>query len=633
LAAALLILLAGYAFRVHNEAGLLAEREQARHQLSEFRRLADEAQFFAANTDAISERVPYYEPRRAMEAGTAALAIAAPWGDRANGLPLTEERAEFLRSQYALVLLMAQAKLKSLAPDDSPQQALTLLDRARTMGPPSRGYFAIRSECLASLGESQAAQLERERASGPATPVTAQDHFLAGEQLRLRDAGASGRAVTEMIDERADLRREHLNAALDEYRQALALDPQHYWARFQTGRCLLALGRTPEAIGVLSGCVALRPASPWAYTTRGLANAIAGRSDDAMRDLDEAIRLDPAFRPAQLNRGVVHWLRHENEPAIADFTTALGASDARRLDEAAYYRGQVLLDERREHEAVADFSTVLADRPDFQLAYWFRAQANYRLGDADAGLTDVKKFVALSPLRQPNAAPAEERLALGKALRKLAQQLPEAARPKPLSSARDELQAAIEAGPPRAEMWEQLGAVHELSKTPSKAIDAYSRGLALSPDDVRLGNLRAWAYVGGRQFELAKADFANVLRTAPNDPEAHAGLGFVLAELGHEDAARREASTALLVAADNQLILHNVACIYGRLSASQPERKIEYENVALASLQRAASISREAFLGIDADERALIRSETVFPASLKARPEFQRLVSGGDSYP
>ena len=30
----------------------------------EFHRLADDAQYFAANTDSIAERAPYYDPRR-----------------------------------------------------------------------------------------------------------------------------------------------------------------------------------------------------------------------------------------------------------------------------------------------------------------------------------------------------------------------------------------------------------------------------------------------------------------------------------------------------------------------------------------------------------------------------------------
>ncbi len=112
-----------------------------------------------------------------------------------------------------------------------------------------------------------------------------------------------------MIDDDGKLRREHLANAIEEYRIALQQNPRHYWAQLQLGRCLLALGRGPEAVEALSTCIATRPLAPWAYTTRGLANALSGRAHEALADLDRAVQLDPLFQPARLNRGVVHWLR------------------------------------------------------------------------------------------------------------------------------------------------------------------------------------------------------------------------------------------------------------------------------------------------------------------------------------
>ena len=38
----------------------------------------------------------------------------------------------------------------------------------------------------------------------------------------------------------------------------LRLDPEHFWSRFQLGRCYLSLGRVPEAVETLGACVALR---------------------------------------------------------------------------------------------------------------------------------------------------------------------------------------------------------------------------------------------------------------------------------------------------------------------------------------------------------------------------------------
>src|SRR5262245_25073152 len=53
-----------------------AAREQARRELADFQRDADECQFFAANSDPLVERAPYYDPQRALGVGRKALDIA-----------------------------------------------------------------------------------------------------------------------------------------------------------------------------------------------------------------------------------------------------------------------------------------------------------------------------------------------------------------------------------------------------------------------------------------------------------------------------------------------------------------------------------------------------------------------------
>src|SRR5205814_2752921 len=102
---------------------------------------------------------------------------------------------------------------------------------------------------------------------------------------------------------------ERLERAVQSYEEALALDPAHFWSRFQLGRCYLALGRGSAAVEALGACVVLRPDSPWGYSARGLALALQRRYDEALHDLNRAS--DRGFRPAQLNRGVVHWLRRQ----------------------------------------------------------------------------------------------------------------------------------------------------------------------------------------------------------------------------------------------------------------------------------------------------------------------------------
>jgi tetratricopeptide (TPR) repeat protein len=563
--------------------------------------------------------------------GEAALAIAAPWGQQAMDLPLPDERPEMLKVQYDLLLQMARLDLLEHQQHDADlHKALTLLDQARAIQQPSRGYFQLRSRCLTVLNDRPAAKQEADRAVLPDTPVTAVDHFLQGELLRFEDAGSGAR----MIDDDGKLRREHLDNAIEEYRAALQQNPRHYWAQLQLGRCLLALGRGPQAIEALSTCIVMRPAAPWAYTTRGLANALSGRAHEALADLDRAVQLDPLFQPARLNRGVVHWLQASNgaapadfDAALADFTAVLDAPADQCLSEAGFYRGQLLLKMQRDRDALSDFSTVIHANPSFRAAYWFRAQTQFRLGHYAEGQADLVTFSALAE-RPPNgSSPTQTHSVRGKALRLLAQELDGAARSEALREAAEQLQAAIASDARNTEAFQQFGAVRQLQGKLPAAIESYSQGLKISAENVELRNLRGWAYSGENQSELARADFSEAVRRAPDNPESHTGLGYVLAKAGAADAAQSEVSAALLSGADNYLVLHNVACIYGRLSQSQPERKNDHENSALTALKRAVSLWRQSPAVHDANEIELIRHEEAFPDSLRSRPEFRCLLT------
>jgi tetratricopeptide (TPR) repeat protein len=616
------LVLSGFALHGYRQAQRLAGREQARVRLNDFYRLADEAQFFAANTDAASEEVPYYDGARAKADGEAALAIAAPWGAQAEQLPLVDQRADFLQVGYNLHLLLAQLNLQASRNAGSAREALALLDAATALGQPSRGYYQLRSRCLTLLNRPEAAHNDSQRSAAPETRVSAEDHFLEGESLRWEDVAGNAHS----IDDSSAEHRKRLARAIEAYQSALRLDPRHYWAQYQLGRCLLALGRPREAVEALAACVAMRPDSPWAYTTRGLARALSGDPGEATADLNRALKLDPAFQPARLNRGVVHWLLDHPDAAIADFDAVLAAPAGTRLIEAAYYRGQLLLKKDRAHEALADVSMVIDARGDFRPAYWLRAQIRFHLGSYDDGQADLARFLALGRHPSDGKPGLDPRVDLGKALRRLALELGGEAKIQAFDRAAKTLEAAIAAGPPSAEAFQQLGAaLHSLGKL-QEAIAAYSRGLVLDADRVPLRNLRGWAYAATQQFELARADFAEALRLEPDNPESHTGLGFAMAEGEAADDAQTQALAATLSGADNYLVLHHVACIYGRLSQSARTNKVEYEDMALAALKRAVALSRQNPAG--PDEIALMRQETAFPDSLRARPEFERLLSG-----
>src|SRR5262249_47696014 len=156
---------------------------------AEFERLADEAEYFAANTDAIGERAPYYDPHSAAVDGKSALAIAEKWGPHAAKFALDENRAQVAQEEYELLLRMALVTLGQNQSPEAAREALALIDRAKGMGQPSHEYYHLRSQGLRLIGDNKAAD-DADVAAGRAdTPLTPEDRFLRGEQLRLMDAG------------------------------------------------------------------------------------------------------------------------------------------------------------------------------------------------------------------------------------------------------------------------------------------------------------------------------------------------------------------------------------------------------------------------------------------------------------
>jgi tetratricopeptide (TPR) repeat protein len=638
---ACVVSLAFWGISMYRQAYMYAEREAARGELAEFYRLADEAEYFAANSDSIGERAPYYDLAKAVTVGKSAVAIAAKWGADGWQLPLVEQREEMLRAQYDVLLRMAQLTLWRGHTKDEAREASSFLDRAKGMEEASRGYYQLRAECLQLLGEDGKAAEEEQAAIRADTAASAKDHFLAGERLRMKDVESAAEKLGE--DSRPD--RAHVKEAIEEYRAALAIEPRHFWARFQLGRCLMGLEKKAEGAEALSACVALKPLSPWAYTARGLASALAGRFEESEADLQRAIKLDSKFQAPRLNLGIAHWLAGNRDRAIADFDAVMAAPPESRLFEAAYYRGQLRLEKDELREALDDFSTVIEARGDFRPAYWFRALAEFRLRKYEEGQADLTKFVSLGARASGDESRAQSHFVLGCTLRRAGLQMSGTPKTEALVRASDELRATISLGATDMATFEQLGKVYEYLGKAQEAIKAYTQGIdnkAVSPpgDDaetesqkVSLLNLRGWAYAANDQkrFELARDDFSEALRLEPSNAEAHAGLGYALARLGNGQEARREASTAALLGSHNYVILHNVACIYGCLSEAA-DSKAEQENLALAALGWAMALSP--VRNGASEEVAQIReeiagpiSESSFPQSLRSRTEFQQLLS------
>ena len=169
---------------------------------------------------------------------------------------------------------------------------------------------------------------------------------------------------------------------------------------------------------------------------------------------------------------------------------------------------------------------------------------------------------------------------------------------------------------------------------PTEATGSYSKALDKTPpgeqhnaDRVRRLVLRGWAYVNSPKPDFAKArsDFDAAIRLAPDNAEAHTGLGYVEACRNVGVNARRSAQIAVLYGPGDYLILHNVACVFAKLSESDADRSREFEDMALDYLARAVELWRRDKSG--PNELVLINDEAAFGKAIRKRPEFKRLLN------
>jgi tetratricopeptide (TPR) repeat protein/anti-anti-sigma regulatory factor len=429
------------------------------------------------------------------------------------------------------------------------------------------------------------------------TPVIAVDHYLAAERLRAEHANATqGREKQSWTKEQEQLS----DRMLDAYKEAIKLDEKLFWAHLQRGKGYLAQRKEDLALNSLGTAVAVRPDYPWGYAERGNALALLRQFKLARADVDRAISLAPELRGPRAYRGMVNWLDKRYDDALADLDAALAPPAKMRVLEAAFYRGQLHLERNEPDKARADFSDVIKRFPKGHPASLRRARIYFAEGDFKRGLADLDSFLTRTDQFHPDSAQvAAER---GLRMRAMVGELPrepKELRKKFLLLSHDLIKKAIAAGARSSSLYSEFGAVLEHLGAIEEAIRAYDEAIKRSSKDARLLVKRAWAHEKLDQFKPGAADFTAALQLDPDYAEAHAGLGYMQACMDRNVAgSSRHAAEAILRVNGDPLLLYNVGCVYGKLSARLPERAREYQDMVLTYLQRAVELWRRDRTGV-----------------------------------
>lgn len=306
-------------------------------------------------------------------------------------------------------------------------EAVDALQRATTIDPEFAEAYSNLGMALRGLGRLEDAITAYRRAVR-LRPKEAGFHFNLANTLR--DAG-------------------YLFEAESAYRRAILQRPKYAAAQNGLAAALDHQGRTAEALSIADGALRENPLSAELTLRRARLLYRQGHIEDAVAGFDRSIQLNPGFGEAHLHRS--HAVRHEARDADVDALDSLFRSDAASVENrifAGFGLGKALTDLGEHREAVATFvqanamhrqrisfsidratAELKADLTRFDNASGPLSDGGFReatpifvVGLPRAGKTTVEGILS----RHPDTAGAGELPTMGRLVRELVQQQPDA---------------------------------------------------------------------------------------------------------------------------------------------------------------------------------------------------------------
>jgi lipoprotein NlpI len=146
--------------------------------------------------------------------------------------------------------------------------------------------------------------------------------------------------------------------AIEDFDQAIRLDPKYALALYDRGIAYGAKGQYDRAIEDFDQAIALDPKYAVVFDGRGVAYAKKAQYDRAIEDFDQAIALDPKYALAFYSRGVAYAAKAQYDRAIEDFDQAIRLAPKYAL--AIYSRGIAYFNKGQFAVAARDFEQSLS---------------------------------------------------------------------------------------------------------------------------------------------------------------------------------------------------------------------------------------------------------------------------------
>ncbi len=600
-----------------------ADRLASDERLAQFVELRDEAQFLGTLYTGMDLAANLQASREAVHAALAVYGVSAA-SDTTLAVDehLDEtEQVQIRGDCYQLLLILAETEAQSASTVDRSEQrtqleeALRVLDVAPRYGTPSKAYHLRRARYLSLLGD-RAAATEEESLAEAAEVTNALDRFLIADEL---------------------YRRGEYGKAIGDFEGVLQSQPNHFWAQYLSGLCLLRQKRPAEARIHLTACLAQGRDFVWLYLLRGFANGELNAFEAADADFRKALELplDENSRYVLfVNRGVLRIRQERFDDAIADLHEAI---ELKPTEYQAFVNLAQAYRQRGDSErAVEQLDLAVSRQPSLDQLYRLRARLHVERSEPDDALRDFETAIRLAGANSPflsddcvergrllllsgahEAALASFNEALKRheghslAQRLRAETLFRLGRFEDVISAFDRY---LETGKPLESVYRGRGlAKSELGFYPG-AIEDFTKALELQPTSA-VQAYRGWMHVVVSATRLAERDFALAIELDDTNGDAYNGRGFVRAVQGDFSGAIKDAEYALRLGPRSPQLVYNAARIYAQSARSGNSRVFELirESIALLPAER-----RAAFWATQ------VRTDAALDA-IRRYPEYQRM--------
>ncbi|MDO5296433.1 MAG: tetratricopeptide repeat protein [bacterium] len=279
-----------------------------------------------------------------------------------------------------------------------------------------------------------------------------------------------------------------IEAAIQEYREAVTLDPENIEANRQLGMLLADCQQIDEAISCLEQVCYLDPRDRSAYSLLSRLYIQTGRNSQAQQVLRKALQYDSDNAELHAELATLYLAQNQGQQAVEELNASLeidpGNTEASlSLANLLYQHGQV-------GDAVQQLEQALTHHP-------HNAQVHRQLGEVYMMAGHLDKAL-------------------------------------------DHFEALVALDPQSSELYSRLGRIYQKKRYDGESVNAYRKAVELHPVNSAYREDLAMAYYTAGQLEPAAQEFAKAARLDYTNPEYPKALGIIMVDMGHYEEAVRQ---------------------------------------------------------------------------------------------